>query len=79
MKYSYWVSKFKPTTPRKLAMKGQYNSLIVQALEELGTGNIDSKTEMRIKELLLKEDPKVLKEGLQLAPATINNHLIKLI
>jgi len=71
--------KFKATTPKKLAMKGQYSSLIVQVLEELGTKNIDSKTEMRIKELLLKEDPKVLKEDLQLAPAKINDYLIKLI
>jgi predicted transcriptional regulator of viral defense system len=71
--------KFKATTPKKLAMKGKYSSLIVQALEELGTENIDSKTERRIKELLLKEDPKVLKEDLQLAPAKINDYLIKLI
>jgi hypothetical protein len=70
--------KFKSTTPKKLAMKGQYSSLIVQALEELGTENIDTKTEMRIKELLLKEDPKMLKEDLQLAPAKINDYLVKL-
>jgi len=71
--------KFKATTSKKLAMKGKYSSLIVQALEELGTENIDSKTEQRIKELLLKEDPKVLKEDLRLAPAKINDYLIKLI
>ena len=70
--------KFKSTTPKKLAMKGKYSSLIVQAIEELGVENIDSKTEIKIKELLLKEDPTILKEDLQLAPAKINDYLIKL-
>lgn len=71
--------KFKPTTPKKLALKGKYSSLIVQAVEELGPEKIDDKTEQRIKELLLKEYPKVLKEDMQLAPAKVHDYLIKLL
>lgn len=71
--------KFKATTPKKLAMKGKYSSLIVQALEELGTDRIDTKTEEKIKQLLKLEDPKQLKADLQLAPAKVNDYLIKLI
>jgi len=71
--------KFKPTTPKKLALKGKYSSLIVQAVEELGPENIDATTEQRIKELLLKEDPKVMNADMQLAPAKIHDYLIKLV
>src|SRR5690606_37973264 len=34
---------FKPTTPKKLAAKGKYSSLVIQALSELGKNNIDNK------------------------------------
>lgn len=71
--------KFKATTQKKLAMQGKYSSLIVQALGELGAENIDTNTEKRLKELLLLEDPKILKEDLKLATGKINDYLIKLI
>ncbi|RKR84072.1 hypothetical protein BDD43_4296 [Mucilaginibacter gracilis] len=71
--------KFKATTQKKLAMQGKYSSLIVQALGELGVENIDTNTEKRLKELLLLEDPKILKEDLKLATGKINDYLIKLI
>jgi hypothetical protein len=71
--------KFKATTQKKLAMQGKYSSLIIQALGELGAENIDPNTEKRIKELLLLEDPKQLKEDLKLATAKVNDYLIKLL
>jgi len=69
---------FKATTQKKLAMKGQFSSLIIQALEELGTENISQQAELRIKELLLRENPEILSHDLKLAPARINDYLVKL-
>ena len=73
------IIKFKATSPKKLAMTGPYSSLIIQALEELGTENIDKQTERKIKDLLSRESPALLLKDLKLAPAKINDYLIKLI
>lgn len=62
---------FKATTQKKLAMNGKFSSLIVQALEEFGTENIDRQAESRIKELLIREKPAILSHDLKLAPARI--------
>lgn len=35
------VLKFKATTPKKMAMKGKYSSLIIKAVEELGIEHIE--------------------------------------
>ena len=71
--------KFKPTTPKKLALEGELSSLIIQALEELGTENLEAGTIKRIKELLKKEDPKKLMKDLKLAKATISKFLFALL
>ncbi len=73
------IIKFKATTSKKLAMVGPYSSLIIQALEELGTDNIDEQTESKIKALLRKESPALLLNDLKLAPAKINDYIIKLL
>lgn len=73
------IIKFKATTSKKLAMAGPYSSLIIQALEELGTDNIDEQTESKIKALLRKESPALLLNDLKLAPAKINDYIIKLL
>ena len=73
------IIKFKATTSKKLAMAGPYSSLIIQALEELGTDNIDEQTESKIKALLRKENPALLLNDLKLAPAKINDYIIKLL
>ena len=71
--------KFKATTSKKLSRKGAISSLVIQALEETGTEKIDETTAMKIRELLLKENPKSLKHDLELAPVKINNYIIKLL
>lgn len=71
--------KFKPTTPKKLSLEGELSSLIIQALEELGTENLEPGTIKRIKELLKKEDPKKLMKDLKLAKATISKFLFALL
>ena len=71
--------KFKPTSAKKLAMEGELSSLIIQALEELGTKNLDLTIIERIKELLLKEDSKKLMHDIKLAPAQISDFLFSLL
>ena len=73
------IIKFKPTTPKKLSLKGKLSSLIIQALEELGTKNLDKQTIKRIKELLQKEDPKKLANDIKLAPVQISDFLFTLL
>lgn len=70
---------FKATTHKKLSMKGKISSLVIQALEELNTAEIDSITKEKIKQLLAKEKPNILKHDLSLAPAWINDFIVKLL
>lgn len=70
---------FKSTTQKRLLRKGKISSLVIQALEELGTENIDSETATKIKELLLNEDPRMLKHDLSLAPVKVNNYILKIL
>lgn len=71
--------KFKSTTPKKLATAGQLSSLIIQALEEIGTENIEFNEKQRIKELLLKEDIRKLMRDIKRAPAKISDFLFALL
>lgn len=71
--------KFKPTTPKKLSSEGELSSLIIQALEELGTENIEAHVRNRIKELLLKENRKKLMKDLKLAPGQISDYIFSLL
>lgn len=73
------IIKFKPTTPKKLSLQGKLSSLIIQALEEIGTENLDRSTIERIKELLKKEEPKKLLADLKLAPTRISEFLFSLL
>lgn len=71
--------RFKPTTPKKLALEGELSSLIVQALEELGTENLEASTIKRIKDLLKKEDSKTLMKDIKLASAPISEFIYSLL
>ncbi len=71
--------KFKATTPKKLATKGKISSLLIQALEEIGTEKIDPVTENKIAMLLMKEVPQTLKSDLSLAPSKVNDYIVNLL
>ncbi|HCT95277.1 MAG: hypothetical protein A2X19_00150 [Bacteroidetes bacterium GWE2_39_28] len=60
--------KFKKTTPKNLMAKGKISRLVIQALKEIGNGNVTEEEEQRIIELLKKEDKKHLKHDLALSP-----------
>ena len=66
--------KFKATSPKKLETIGEISSLLIQALEEIGTENIDAVTERKVWELLVKEQPDKLRHDLSLAPAKVNDY-----
>jgi hypothetical protein len=71
--------KFKATSPKKLETIGEISSLLIQALEEIGTENIDAVTERKILELLVKEQPDKLRHDLSLAPAKVNDYIVRLL
>lgn len=73
------IIKFKPTTPKKLSFRGKLSSLIIQALEELGTEGLGDNITNRIKDLLQAEDPKKLDADIKLAPVKISVFIIKLL
>lgn len=71
--------QFKATSNKKLSTKGKISGLLIQALEELDIDKIGPGTELKIRELLKKEDPRILKHDLGLAPARINDYIVKLL
>lgn len=71
--------KFKATTSKKLSTIGEYSSLLIQALDEIGTENIAPPIESKILELIRKENPKKLKHDLSLAPAKVSDYIVKLL
>lgn len=68
---------FKPTTAKKLAIKGPVSSLVIQALEELGRTSLDDNLQLNILKLLKKETVKNLEHDAKLAPSWIADILKK--
>ncbi len=69
--------KLKKTTPKNLLAKGKISRLVIQALKEIGNGNVTEEEERKIIELLLKEDEKDLKHDIPLAPVWIQKVMKK--
>lgn len=70
--------RFKSTTPKKMALKGNLSGLIILALEELGTDHIDEATQLKLSMLLQKENPVFLKHDLKLASAVVHDFILKI-
>ena len=70
---------FIPTTSKKMALKGPYSSLVIQALEELGTMELSADVQAKLRNALKREDPVFLKYDLGLAPARIYNYIYQLL
>jgi len=60
--------KFKTATPRSLAFKGKISGLVVQAFKELGRKSVSEEMIRKVKALLRKEKPDVIKADAKLAP-----------
>lgn len=70
--------KFKRTTPKKLERKGKISSLVIQAVEELGVDNIDKVIASKMKTLLQKENPEILKHDLRITSIKVSDYIVKL-
>ena len=69
--------KFKKTTPKNLLAKGKISRLVIQALKEIGNGKVSNIEEHKILKLLKKEEVKVLKHDIALAPVWIQKIMKK--
>jgi hypothetical protein len=69
--------KFKKTTPKNLLPRGKISRLAIQALKEIGNGNLAQEEEHRIVELLKKESLKDLEHDIRLAPVWIQKIMKK--
>ena len=69
--------KFKKTTPKNLMAKGKISCLVIQALKEIGNGNVTAKEEQKIINLLRKEDKNNLNHDIALAPVWIQKIMKK--
>lgn len=64
--------KFKKTSPKNLAVKGEISGLVIQALREIGNGRVSDEQLKIIIEFLKKENPENVKYDARLAPAWIS-------
>ena len=69
--------KFKKTTPKNLLAKGKISRLVIQALKEIGIGNVSIEEEQKIVDLLKLENEKDLKHDISLAPVWIRKIIDK--
>lgn len=70
--------KFKATVPKRLITKGEISSLAIQALTELGPDGLTLDLEKKLKTVLKKEKPSIIKHDAELAPAWISEKLYSL-
>lgn len=64
--------KFKRTSPKNLAVKGEITSLIIQALKEIGKDNVTAVQLEKIKIHLEKEKHEIIEHDAKLAPVWIS-------
>ena len=69
--------KFKKTTPKNLLAKGKISRLVIQALKEIGSANLEPSLEKKIITLLKKEVKKDLEHDIPLAPVWIQKIMKK--
>lgn len=71
------VIKLKKTTPKNLLAKGKISRLVIQALKEIGNGNLTAEEESKIINLLKQENSNYLKHDISLAPVWIKQIMKK--
>ncbi len=64
--------KFKRTSPKNLAVRGEITSLIIQALKEIGKDNTTAAQLEKIKMHLEKEKQEIIEHDAKLAPVWIS-------
>jgi hypothetical protein len=71
------IIKFKRTTPKNLAVKGEVTSLIIQALKEIGKDNVTDEQLEIINNHLTLEEKEIIEHDAKLAPAWISKIIKK--
>lgn len=71
--------RFKSTSAKNLAFRGEISSLVIQAFKELGRGKVNHEMIKKVKALLRKEKPALLKEDARLAPNWIGRILFSVL
>ncbi len=71
------VIKFKRTSPKNLALKGEVTSLVIQALKEIGKDNVTDEQLEKIKIHLEKEKQEIIEHDAKLAPVWISKIMKK--
>lgn len=71
--------KLKKTSPKNISTKGEISGLVIQALREIGNGNVTEQEESKIIDLLKRENENKLKHDISLAPAWIRKIMKKAI
>ena len=69
--------RLKKTTPKNLSAKGRISRLVIQALREIGKGQLTEEEEAKIIDFLKKEDQKDLLHDIDLAPTWIQKIMEK--
>lgn len=72
------VIRFKATTPKRMALKGELSGLVILALEELGVDQIEEAEGNKLRALLKKENPLFLQQDLKLASGEVHDFILKL-
>ena len=68
--------KFKKTSPRNLAAKGEISGLVIQALREIGKDNVTADQLDKIRKLLKNEDSTVVENDAGIAPSWISRIML---
>ncbi len=71
------VILFKRTSPRNLSYRGELSTLVVQALKEIGNGNITDDEEKKLIGFLKKGNYNKLKHDIAIAPQWISEIMAK--
>lgn len=69
--------KFKRTVPKNLATKGKISGLVIQALREIGKGNVTDEQLKTIGRLLKREKQDYFEHDAGMAPSWIRNIMLK--
>lgn len=64
--------KFKKTTPKNLAVRGEITSLVIQALKEIGKDNITEEQLEKLRSHLGSEKTRIIEHDAKLTPAWIS-------
>jgi len=69
--------KFKRASPKTMLAKGRVSRLVIQAIKEIGQGNLTEGEEEKILEILRKEKPAHILNDISLAPVWIQKIMKK--